>query len=195
MAWLDAHPLDGTAIVPSISTKANASPTSFYSDIPSADDDPPPAGPNFPDVRLVDASGTLSNQGLMQVKTDAGWGSVCGMNVAAADTLCHQMGYDNGAVSVTPCGEYGGHDICGVAGTPVALKDLRCTGHERDIAHCSWKAPDVGCSTHTQEHIASRAQEKQGAPRGPPQGVPREPVFLRIVFDFDCIPFGILVKC
>ena len=37
------------------------------------------------DVRLVDAAGGLSNVGLLQVKTDAGFGSVCGANAAAAD--------------------------------------------------------------------------------------------------------------
>ena len=47
------------------------------------------------DVRLVDAAGGLSNVGLLQVKTDAGFGSVCGANAAAAD-VAHQ---DDGAQS------------------------------------------------------------------------------------------------
>ena len=37
------------------------------------------------DVRLVDAAGSLSSVGLLQVNTDAGFGSVCGANAAAAD--------------------------------------------------------------------------------------------------------------
>lgn len=37
------------------------------------------------DVRLVDAAGGLSNVGLLQVNTDAGFGTVCGANAAAAD--------------------------------------------------------------------------------------------------------------
>ena len=37
------------------------------------------------DVRLVDAAGDLSSVGLLQVSTDAGFGTVCGANAAAAD--------------------------------------------------------------------------------------------------------------
>ena len=37
------------------------------------------------DVRLVDAAGGLSNVGLLQVRTEAGFRTVCGANSAAAD--------------------------------------------------------------------------------------------------------------
>ena len=37
------------------------------------------------DVRLVDGAGGLANVGLLQIKTDAGFGTVCGANAAAAD--------------------------------------------------------------------------------------------------------------
>ena len=72
-----------------------------------------------PDVRLVDEAGSLPSVGLLQVKTDAGFGSVCGANPAAADVICRSMGYDFGSVSSSPCGFYGGADICGAAGSPV----------------------------------------------------------------------------
>ena len=72
-----------------------------------------------PDVRLVDETGSLSSVGLLQVKTDAGFGSVCGANPAAADVICRSMGYDFGSVSSSPCGFYGGADLCGAAGSPV----------------------------------------------------------------------------
>ena len=72
-----------------------------------------------PDVRLVDEAGSLSSVGLLQVKTDAGFGSVCGANPAAADVICRSMGYDFGSVSSSPCGFYGGADLCGAAGSPV----------------------------------------------------------------------------
>ena len=36
-------------------------------------------------MHLIDAAGALSNVGLLQVKTDVGFGSVCGANAAAAD--------------------------------------------------------------------------------------------------------------
>jgi hypothetical protein len=39
------------------------------------------------DVRLVDAAGGLSNVGLLQVRTDAGFGTVCGASAAAADVI------------------------------------------------------------------------------------------------------------
>jgi hypothetical protein len=37
------------------------------------------------DVRLVDAAGDVSSVGLLQINTDAGFGTVCGANAAAAD--------------------------------------------------------------------------------------------------------------
>ena len=74
------------------------------------------------DVRLVDANGALASVGLLQVKTDAGYGSVCGANLAAADVVCRSMGYTHGSVSSSPCGFYGGANLCGAPGTPV----VRC---------------------------------------------------------------------
>ena len=71
------------------------------------------------DVRLVDGTGSLSNVGLLQVRTDAGFGSVCGANPSAADVICRSMGYAHGSVSSSPCGFYGGADLCGAAGSPV----------------------------------------------------------------------------
>ena len=41
------------------------------------------------DVRLVDAAGSLSNVGLLQVRMDAAFGTVCGANAAAADVTLH----------------------------------------------------------------------------------------------------------
>ena len=39
------------------------------------------------DVRLVDEAGGISSVGLVQVATDAGFGTVCGANAAAADVI------------------------------------------------------------------------------------------------------------
>jgi hypothetical protein len=39
------------------------------------------------DVRLVDAAGRDSNVGVLQIKTDAGFGTVCGANAASADAI------------------------------------------------------------------------------------------------------------
>ena len=85
------------------------------------------------DVRLVDANGALASVGLLQVKTDAGYGSVCGANLAAADVVCRSMGYTHGAVSSSPCGFYGGAYLCGVPGSPVVY-DLRLMHNLVDVA-------------------------------------------------------------
>lgn len=71
------------------------------------------------DVRIVDAAGALSNAGLIQISTDAGFGSVCGASPASADVICRSMGFAYGSISNSPCGFYGGADVCGAAGTPV----------------------------------------------------------------------------
>jgi hypothetical protein len=72
------------------------------------------------DVRLVDTAGSLTNAGLLQIKTDAGFGSVCGANPAAADVVCRSLGFAHGTVSTSPCGFYGATNLCGAPGSPVA---------------------------------------------------------------------------
>ena len=42
-------------------------------------------------VRIIDAAGGLSYAGLVQIQTDSGVGSICGMNQAAADVVCKQL--------------------------------------------------------------------------------------------------------
>ena len=43
-------------------------------------------------VRLVDEDGYLAAEGRVELRTDKGWGTVCGLNQAAADKLCQEMG-------------------------------------------------------------------------------------------------------
>lgn len=76
------------------------------------------------DVRLVDASGSLTNVGLLQIKTDSGFGSVCGANPAAADVVCRSLGFAHGTVSTSPCGFYGTTDLCGAVGSPVESSSI-----------------------------------------------------------------------
>merc|ERR1712203_1265869 len=105
------------------------------------------------DVRIVDASGVLLSVGLLQVRTGAGFGSVCGMNPAAADVVCHILGYARGSVGSSSCGFYGGADMCAATGTPVAMADLKCDGGELDLQDCSWQAPDEACLTHEHDSV------------------------------------------
>jgi len=120
-----------------------------------------------PDVRLVDAAGSLSSVGLLQVRTENGFGSVCGANPAAADVICRSMGYAHGSVGSSPCGFYGGADLCGSAGSPVAMADLQCTGSEWSIEECLWEAPDEACVSHRKDTIVFCSKlEKASAPHG-----------------------------
>jgi len=104
-------------------------------------------------VRLIDAHGAISNVGLLQVKTDAGFGSVCGANLAAADVVCRALGYAHGSVSSSPCGFYGGANLCGAPGTPVAMAGLTCSGSEWSVEECSWTTPDQACLNHMEDTI------------------------------------------
>ena len=122
------------------------------------------------DVRLVDAAGSLSSVGLLQVNTDGGFGTVCGANAATADVICRSMGYSRGSVSSSPCGFYGGADLCGAPGSPVAMADLSCSGAEWSIEECMWSAPDVSCSGHAFDTVvyctaSEGAVASQGAVR------------------------------
>jgi hypothetical protein len=104
-------------------------------------------------VRLVDAAGGLSYAGVVQVRTDSGFGTVCGMNQAAADVVCKQLGYGSGVASDSPCGSYGGSDICGAPGSPVAMQGLTCTGGELAVSECEWSATDASCSNHASDSV------------------------------------------
>merc|ERR1712110_1179989 len=81
------------------------------------------------------------------------YGTVCGMNLAAADVACRQMGYDFGSVSSSPCGGYGGSSLCGATGTAVAMKGLACTGGELNIQECSYEEADGTCAGHGNDAI------------------------------------------
>ena len=104
-------------------------------------------------VRIIDAAGGLSYAGLAQVRADSGFGSICGMNQAAADVVCKQLGYGSGVASDSPCGSYGGSDICGAPGSPVAMQSLTCTGAELAVTECEWSVPDTSCSSHGSDTV------------------------------------------
>ena len=131
-------------------------------------------------MRLIDSSGAPSNAGLLQVRTgnpdSLEFGSVCGMDLvcvfyifrrvafgfgfgkctfrqAAADVVCAQLGYDFGIVSTSACTMYGGSNVCGALGSPVAMASLSCSGSELDIKDCSFTMPDTECATHSSDSV------------------------------------------
>lgn len=112
---------------------------------------------NAASVRIVDAAGSLSNRGLVQVRTEnpmaVEYGTVCGLNGFAADVICRQLGYSFGSVGSSPCSMYAGSDMCGAVGTPVAMKALECDGTEFDLKNCRWEAPDETCLRHGDDSI------------------------------------------
>lgn len=140
-------------------------------------------------ARLVDARGSPARVGLVQVLMDGGtFGSVCGMNLAAADVVCRQLGmlcrasmpppwymqqmagFDAGTLGSSPCRGYGGADLCGAAGSPVAMEGLACKGGELSIAECQWSAPGPSCLGHEQDAVIycgrnSDASSLEGAAR------------------------------
>ena len=50
-------------------------------------------------------------------------------------------------------GDWGGSDWCGVAGNPVAMKGLACTGGELSVMDCKWSLPDVACANHVADSL------------------------------------------
>lgn len=130
------------------------------------------------DARIVDSSGSPSNVGLVQIRmkdrTSEEYGTVCGMNLvrmwlrlfrdlltcvatclqAAADVLCSQLGYDYGTVSTSACGQYGGTNMCGAPGAPIAVSNLLCDGSELGIQECAYNSvPDEKCLDHRADSI------------------------------------------
>lgn len=83
---------------------------------------------------------------------------------AAADVLCAQLGYDFGTVSTSACGEYGGANLCGASGSPVAMSNLICDGSELGFQDCSASAPDSSCLDHSFDSVVFCG--KEGASTG-----------------------------
>ena len=72
---------------------------------------------------------------------------------AAADVVCAQLGYDFGIVSNSACENFGGSNLCGAVGSPVAMASLTCSGTELDIQQCSYSIPDSDCAEHVRDSV------------------------------------------
>jgi hypothetical protein len=106
-----------------------------------------------PDVRLIDVNGTYASSGLLQIRTSKGYGTVCGMNPQAVNQACKEMGFTHGWLANRSCKEYGGSDICGAKGTPVAMQNLQCMGHESSLQDCEFSNPDDACKEHGKDSV------------------------------------------
>merc|ERR1712014_559275 len=79
------------------------------------------------------------------------FGTVSGLNRAAADVACRELGYEFGVPSTSPCRTYGAADLCGSSAVPVAMQDLVCSGGELSVKDCAWSEPSG--ATHEQDSI------------------------------------------
>ena len=118
-------------------------------------------------VQLHGADGMPPHVGAVRViagQLHEGGGSVCGMNLAAADVVCRQLGYEYGSVGTSPCSNYGGRRVCEADGLPVAMRNLQCTGNELDVVECDWEEPAAECADHGLDSVVycSGAQRSVG---------------------------------
>ncbi|CAE7036325.1 PRSS12 [Symbiodinium sp. CCMP2592] len=114
-------------------------------------------------VRIT-AEGHPASSGLLEIQTSSGsYGSVCGMNAEAASVACRQLGFEFGVQSPSPCGQYGGGSWCGAAGSPVAVKSLKCLGTEMSVDECSSEAVDDACLSHGSDAVIFCGASSVGA--------------------------------
>ena len=105
-------------------------------------------------VRIVTEAGASGHVGVFEIEMKGqGYGTVCGMNGHSADVACRQLGYDYGVVSPHSCSQYGGASICGSSGSPVAVKNLQCTGSEISVDECKFDDVDDACLTHSSDSV------------------------------------------
>ena len=69
------------------------------------------------------------------------------------ESVLHLQGYDYGLPAPSPCGTYGAHNLCGAAGSAVAMEGLRCTGAELTLSECTWASPSTACQSHERDSI------------------------------------------
>lgn len=118
-------------------------------------------------VQIVGIGGAPANVGALQVQVDGGeFGSVCGLNLGAANVACRQLGYEYGVPSLSPCGTYGAANLCGASGTKIAMQDLACTGDELTLAECAWSAPSGACLAHEADSIVYCGSSSTGTGEG-----------------------------
>ncbi|VVC37410.1 Immunoglobulin-like fold,SRCR domain,SRCR-like domain,Lysyl oxidase [Cinara cedri] len=98
------------------------------------------------ELRLV--GGRTPEEGRVEVKTDDGWGVICGdgFGVLEAMVVCRSagLGYAAGAFQTD---QFGGLE------RPVALAAVECTGEEPSLDHC-YHQPGAACPT-SKETVAS----------------------------------------
>ena len=75
------------------------------------------------------------------------------MTQTSAGVVCRQLGYSAGVVSTSPCSAYGGSNVCGSAGSSVAMKNVKCNGGEASIQECPWADPDAECASHLSDSV------------------------------------------
>ena len=116
----------------------------------------------MPELRIVDAHGGLSSEGLLEVETSQGFASVCGLSDGAAATVCRALGYTGGSVGPA-CSSFRGEDICGTRGMAVAMKGLTCNG---ELSQCQWDDADDTCLDHRRDStVQCDTEMRRGALR------------------------------
>eukprot|EP00397_Hematodinium_sp_SG-2012_P032147 GEMP01034199.1.p2 GENE.GEMP01034199.1~~GEMP01034199.1.p2 ORF type:complete len:257 (+),score=44.09 GEMP01034199.1:144-914(+) len=111
------------------------------------------------DIRLVDKNGFLGSKGRLELRTDQGWGSVCGINHFGAEAVCRQLGYENGfALPFANCQK---EHNCGALFTPVAAKDIECPANSEAITGCKRKVADDICTSHKFDAIVKCTNQDQ----------------------------------
>eukprot|EP00435_Cladocopium_sp_Y103_P075106 s374_g54.t1 len=73
-----------------------------------------------------------------------------------ADVACRQMGFDFGVVSPAGCAAYGGGSVCGASGSPVAAKNVKCSGMELSLGECEFEPADDASGAPVLPHDAGR---------------------------------------
>lgn len=105
-------------------------------------------------MRIIGPAGQAGHVGLLELETASGqFGTVCGVNGAAAEVACRQLGYDYGVASPSSCAQYGGASMCGAAGSPVAAKNLKCSGSEMSVDECGFEIADDACLSHSSDAV------------------------------------------
>ncbi|CAD7944314.1 unnamed protein product [Amoebophrya sp. A120] len=100
-------------------------------------------------VRIVGEDGYLSAMGRPELRTDKGWGSICGLNHHTAQHICRELGYRKGwKIPTARCGA-----LCGPRGSVVAAKNLVCNGEETSLQSCTRLEPDEECRTHKHDSV------------------------------------------
>ena len=92
-------------------------------------------------VEVQLANSRYPNQGRVEIKINGQWGTICDQDWDQNDAsvICHQLGFEDSVRAL-------GGAAFGEGKGPIHYTEVRCRGHELNIASCKYSEHQTSCN-------------------------------------------------